>query len=116
MAEAANWISKWASTLTVGLVSAMIIGGLNLHGDVRAMATELASNVTLAQSTERRETQVESGLAGVKENLEGLRRDIDKLGDVVKSQSDEAARDRALILQELGRLQGARNTDPPQRR
>jgi hypothetical protein len=106
-----DWISKWASTLTVGLASALIIGGLNLHGDVRAMATELASNVVLAQSTEKRETQVEAGLAGVRENLEGLRRDIDKLGDAVKDQAEESAKDRALILQELGRLQGAAAKD-----
>lgn len=113
MADFTERVKAWASTVTASLAIAIIVGGFNLHGDVQAMSSELAANVVLAQAVDRRANLAESNAASVKTELEGLRRDIDKVGAAVEKQAAEANQDRALILQELGRLQG--RSDSPRR-
>ena len=100
-------IKQWASTVTAALCGALVIGGLNLHSDVKVLAHDVSAVTVLAQSVDTRETVVESNLSGVEENIKGLRRDIDKVGQQVEEGQKEAAKDRALILQELGKLQGS---------
>ena len=106
MAEAIDGVRKWAATVAAGLAGALVIGGLNLHSDVQVMANDLAANIVLTQATTAKEAALETQQAGVKAEIEGLRRDIDKVGDKVDDQARESAERGALILQELGKLQG----------
>lgn len=114
MADALDGIRKWASTVGAGLAIALVIGGLNLHRDVQLTAMRVEAVTVLAQTTETGRRQLDTAVSGINESLEGLRRDVDKVADAVERQAREADKDRALILQELGRLQGA--TDNAQRR
>lgn len=114
MADAVEKVKAWASTVTAPLVVALLIGGLNLHGDVRLQGQRIDALTVLAQATELGKQGLESNAAGVKSELEGLRRDIDKVGKAVEDQARESAKDRSDILQAIGRLEGQNNS--PDRR
>lgn len=114
MAEIVDAVREWASTVTAALCVALVVGGLTLHSDVQRGAVRLEAVTVLAQATDAREQALERSMSGVDAKLEGLRRDIDRVADAVEQQANDAANDRALILQELGRLQG--RTDSPDRR
>jgi len=111
MAEARDWFAKWSSSVASVLCCALVLGGLNLHSDVKTMAKDLAANIVLTQTTDRRANLAETQAASVRTEIEGLRRDIDDVKAAVDAQAKEAAEGRAQILQELGRLQG-RNDSP----
>ena len=106
MTDALDGVRKWASSVSVALTIALILGGLNLHGDVQKSAMRVEAVTVLAQATDTREQALERSVAGVNAQLEGLRRDIDKVGNALEDNAKQAAQDRSLILQELGRLQG----------
>jgi hypothetical protein len=107
MAEAMDGVRKWAATVSAALAVSLVVGGLALHSDVRSDGVKLEAVGLLAQATDNRERTLESAVQGVDAKLDGLARDVDKLGEALQRQSVTAAEDRARILQELGRLQGA---------
>jgi septal ring factor EnvC (AmiA/AmiB activator) len=114
MADALEGVRRWAATVAASLAVALVIGGLNLHSDLRLTTARTEAVAVLAQATDQREQTLEKSVAAVDAKLEGLRRDIDRVADSVAEANRNAAEDRARILQELGRLQG--NTEGPQRR
>lgn len=115
MADALEGIRKWTGSVSAGLALAIVIGGWTMYGDVQSNAIHVEAVTLLAQATETRTQTLERSVAGVDAKLDSLRHDMDKIGDSVDQQAKEASTDRALILQELGRLQGKTESSPPRR-
>lgn len=104
--QTVSFLREWAATVAAGLCAAMVIGGLSLHSDVQVLANELSSTMVLAQATANTVSNQRESYAAIREEVSGLRRDIDKIAKKLDDVATDNAKDRALILQELGRLQG----------
>lgn len=120
MVEEARQAATVASSVGVNVTSALtvaaVLGLFSLQGRVNTVEVELKSTTLVAQAASHDAEDLGRQTVGVKQQVEGLRSDVARIEQTVKEQGQRAAEDRALILEKLGRLDGARNNDNDARR